>query len=131
MARKRSLFDSDDEDEGVNDTFRSKTQSKAPKRSDPTPIEGFQASSEFISTLTECGLTLDGSRDPEMLHSLQCEQALFQRKMEQKLQNMLIEVFTQQLLKYLEVHEEVLLKALMPVSLSYFLLVEILHFFFR
>lgn len=114
--RKRSILDSDGDDDGdldANDTFRSRTQSKTKKRSDP--IEGFQTTSELLSTLTECGLTLDGSRDPEILHSLQCEQAVFQRKMEQKLQNMMVEVFVQQLLKYLDVHEEVLLKAMMPV----------------
>ena len=65
------------------------------------------------------GLILETSRDIERPHKLQCEQALFQKKLEKCLDGgSNFDLFVDQCQKYLESSNEVLLKALMPVRAS-------------
>ena len=76
---RRSLLDSDEE-EDVNPlaekTPRPSNQEKC------NEVEGLPHNCEFLSNLKIAGLILETSRDIERPHKLQCEQALFQKKLE-------------------------------------------------
>ena len=76
--QRRSLLDSDEE-EDVNplaDKNRPSNQEKC------NEVEGLPHNCEFLSNLKIAGLILETSRDIERPHKLQCEQALFQKKLE-------------------------------------------------
>ena len=111
---RRSLLDSDEE-EDVNPlaekTPRPSNQEKC------NEVEGLPHNCEFLSNLKIAGLILETSRDIERPHKLQCEQALFQKKLEKCLDGgSNFDLFVDQCQKYLESSNEVLLKALMPVK---------------
>ena len=113
--QRRSLLDSDEE-EDVNplaDKTRPSNQEKC------NEVEGLPHNCEFLSNLKIAGLILETSRDIERPHKLQCEQALFQKKLEKCLDGgSNFDLFVDQCQKYLESSNEVLLKALMPVRAS-------------
>ena len=111
---RRSLLDSDDEES--EDLFGDPPPH--PKVARSQTIEGLSPKSEFLSSLTSSGLELDASRDFEVPHSLECEQALFKKKLDQSFRSNsdLQEKFMDQCKSYLDVSNEVLLKALMPVK---------------
>ena len=104
---KRSLLDSDDEES--EDLFGTMPKLSKAETNDTV-------TSEFASSLKMSGLTLDSSNDIEKPHWLRSEQALFRRKLEQSLQSSnAVDAFMEQLQKYLDDNNLLLLKALMPV----------------
>ena len=108
---RRSLLDSDEEEE-------EKETSVSKKRTlNPTTLEGLPNTCEFLQGIKDAGLSLDPSRDLDKPHKLQCEQAMFQKKLEKYLDGggPILEMFHDQFVKYLEASNEVLLKGLMPV----------------
>ena len=77
--QRRSLLESDEEEDVnplVEKTPRPSNQEKC------NEVEGLPHNCEFLSNLKIAGLILETSRDIERPHKLQCEQALFQKKLE-------------------------------------------------
>ena len=114
---RRSLLDSDEESE---DLFANGDLRSRPKVAKTQSIEGMSPSCEFLANLNTAGLNLDPSRDFEIPHKLNCEQALFKKKLEQSLSSNSDEkmAFLDQCKTYLDVDNTILLKALMPVKAS-------------
>ena len=76
--QRRSLLDSDEEEDlnPLADKTRPSNQETC------NEVEGLPHNCEFLSNLKIAGLVLETSRDIERPHKLQCEQALFQKKLE-------------------------------------------------
>ena len=111
---RRSLLESDDEEDEIS--IPSKSRPSSSTKSTEVKIEGLPQDCEFLTNIKAAGLVLDSSRDLDRPHKLQCEQALFQKKLEKSLQGSVnLGLFVDQFQKYLDASNEVLLKGLMPV----------------